>query len=53
MKYDSSKPKGQHRKPSDNSKFKSLVPNFEFTSLETGIKETVDWFENNYESVRK
>ena len=53
VKYDSSKPKGQHRKPSDNSKFKSLVPNFEFTSLETGIKETVDWFENNYESVRK
>ena len=53
VRYDTSKPKGQHRKPSDNSKFKSLMPDFDFTSLKTGIKETVDWFESNYESVRK
>ena len=51
--YDSSKPKGQHRKPSDNSKFKSLLPDFEFTSLEDGIKETVEWFKENYGDVRK
>ena len=51
--YDSSKPKGQHRKPSDNSKFKSLLPDFEFTPLENGIKETVDWFRKNYGDVRK
>ena len=47
--YDSSKPKGQHRKPSDNSKFKELRPDFEFTPLNTGIKETVDWFTKTME----
>ena len=51
--YDSSKPKGQHRKPSDNSKFKSLLPDFEFTSLEDGIKETLEWIKENYRDVRK
>ena len=51
--YDSSKPKGQHRKPSDNSKFKQLRPDFEFTPLSVGIKETVDWFNANYEKARK
>jgi GDP-L-fucose synthase len=51
--YDSSKPKGQHRKPSDNSKFKELRPDFEFTPLNTGINETVDWFTKNYGDIRK
>ena len=51
--YDHSKPKGPHRKPSDNSKFKTLRPDFEFTPLNVGVKETVDWFEKNYETVRK
>ena len=53
VKYDSTKPKGQHRKPSDNSKFKELRPDFEFTSLNTGIHETVGWFTKNYGDIRK
>jgi GDP-L-fucose synthase len=51
--FDKTKPDGQFRKPSDNSKLKSYLPNFEFTPIEEGIKETVKWFIENYENARK
>ncbi len=51
--FDRDKPEGQFRKPSDNSKLKSYLPNFEFTPFEQGIKETVKWFIENYETARK
>ena len=51
--FDDSKPDGQFRKPSDNSKLRSYLPNFEFTSIEEGIKETVYWFKENYDRARK
>lgn len=51
--FDSSKPDGQYRKPSDNSKLMSYLPDFKFTSMEDGIKETVKWFIENYENIRK
>jgi len=51
--FDSTKPDGQFRKPSDNSKLKSYLPDFQFTSIEIGIKETVKWFIENYENIRK
>ena len=51
--FDNSKPDGQFRKPSDNSKLKSYLPDFEFTSIEEGIKETVYWFKENYDRARK
>jgi len=50
--FDSSKPDGQYRKPSDNSKLKSLFPNFKFTPIEDGIKHTVSWFEQNVDTKR-
>ena len=51
--FDSTKPDGQYQKPSDNSKIKELMPNFKYTSFEKGIKETVNWFIENYEKARK
>ena len=51
--FDNSKPDGQFRKPSDNSKLKSYLPNFEFTPIEQGLKETINWFIENYEKTRK
>jgi GDP-L-fucose synthase len=51
--FDDSKPDGQFRKPSDNSKLKSYLPDFEFTSIEEGIRETVYWFKENYDRARK
>jgi len=51
--FDKTKPDGQFRKPSDNTKIKHYLPNFEFTPIEVGIKDTVKWFIENYESTRK
>jgi GDP-L-fucose synthase len=51
--WDESKPNGQYRKPSDNSKIKKYLPNFEFTSLREGLKETIDFVKNNYNIIRK
>jgi GDP-L-fucose synthase len=51
--FDSTKPDGQFRKPSDNNKLKSYLPDFKFTPIEEGIKETVKWFIKNYEKLRK
>jgi GDP-L-fucose synthase len=48
IKFDTSKPDGQFRKPSDNSVIKSLYPDFKFTGIEEGIKKSVEWFTNNY-----
>ena len=47
------KPEGQFRKPSDNSKLKSYLPDFKFTPIEKGIKETINWFIENYEKAKK
>jgi len=51
--FDKTKPDGQFRKPSDNSKLKSYLPNFEFTPIEQGLKETINWFIENYDKTRK
>ena len=51
--FDETKPDGQFRKPSDNSKIKELLPDFEYTPFEVGIKETVNWFIENYDEARK
>ena len=53
MVFESDKPDGQYRKPSDNSKIKKYLPNFKFKSIEDGIGETVQWFIKNYEGIRK
>ena len=50
--FDTEKPEGQFRKPSDNSKLKSYLPDFEFTPIEEGMKKTVEWFVENYENIR-
>jgi len=42
--FDQSKPDGQMRKPSDNTKFKELFPNFTFRDIKVGIEETANFF---------
>jgi len=39
IKFDHNQPDGQYRKDIDSSKFLSHFPNFEFTSLQNGIKK--------------
>tara|TARA_R100001510_G_C7647522_1_gene204843 strand:+ start:706 stop:1611 length:906 start_codon:yes stop_codon:yes gene_type:complete len=51
--YDKNRPDGQHRKPTDNSKLMSLLPDTKFTSIEDGVCETVEWFVKNFKNCRK
>lgn len=51
--FDDTKPDGQFRKPSDNSKIKNYLPDFKFTPIYEGLKETIEYFENHYNLVRK
>ena len=51
--WDKDKPDGQYRKPSDNTKIKKYLPDFKFTPLYDGLKETIEYFENNYNIIRK
>ena len=50
--FEADMPMGQHRKPSDNSALKNLI-DFKFTPFNKGLKETVNWFNTNYEILRK
>lgn len=51
--FDSSKPKGQVRKPTSNANFLKVTGGtFKYTSLEEGLKKTCDWFKQNYPNVR-
>ncbi len=54
--YDTAQADGQFRKTADNSKFKRLyganLP-FAFTPICQGIRETVQWFVQNYHDARK
>jgi GDP-L-fucose synthase len=52
IEFDSTKPDGQFRKPSSRSVLNSMLPKYSFTKLQTGIRETVAWFEQNYPQVR-
>lgn len=49
IEFDISKPEGQYRKPSDTLPLRTLLPNYEFCSLDDGIQKTIEWFITNYE----
>ena len=50
--WDTSKPSGQYRKPSDNSLLKSLGYSFKHTDIRKALTNTCEWFSENYPDVR-
>jgi GDP-L-fucose synthase len=57
--FDTSKSDGQFRKPASNEKLVRLMretskdnKDFQFTPFEQGLKESVDWFIENYNEAR-
>ena len=49
IKFNSTKPSGQFRKPA-----KTDIPSsFKFTPIEIGLEKTIDWFVKNYDKSRK
>lgn len=51
--FDSNKPDGILRKPTTNDLFTKNFPNFDWTDLRTGLKESVKYFVENYPNIRK
>jgi GDP-L-fucose synthase len=51
--FDKTKADGQYKKTASNAKLKAYLPDFKFTPISTGIKETTTWFKANYEAARK
>lgn len=49
---DLTKADGQYRKTVSNEKLMKLIPSFQFTDIQTGIHETVQWFLENPTSFR-
>jgi GDP-L-fucose synthase len=53
IKFDTSFSDGQFKKTACNKYLRTLNPEFNFTSIEEGIKYSVKWFCNNYKNCRK
>jgi len=53
IKWLSDKPNGQYRKPSSNKKLISIIGDYNFTTLEIGLKKSVEFFIFNYPNIRK
>lgn len=51
--FDTSKADGQFKKTASNKKLQSLLPGFQFTPIQQGIQESVDWFFKHYDTARK
>lgn len=51
--YDTTFADGQFKKTADNTKMKSMHPDFVFCKIHDGIKKAVDFFKENYETCRK
>ena len=46
--FDITKPKGIHRKPTNNNKFIE-ISNFKYLPFYDGLKKTINWFNNTYQ----
>ena len=51
--YDTTKSDGQFKKTACNKKLMGLNPDFKFTPIEEGIRESCRWFTENYDVARK
>lgn len=50
---DETKADGQFKKTANNAKLMGYLPDYNFTPIKEGIKESVDWFVKNYDTARK
>jgi len=51
--FDTSKADGQFKKTAANHKLRKYLPDYQFTPIAEGIKQSCKWFLDNYESARK
>ena len=53
VKYDTSYSDGQYKKTVSNSVLHQVYPNINFTSINSGLTETIEWVNKNFENIRK
>ena len=53
IRFDSTKPDGQYKKSSTNKKLLSIINDYKFTPIDQGIEESIEFFCQNYNTVRK
>lgn len=53
IEFDTSQSDGQYKKTADNNKLIKLHGEYKFKNLDHGIKESVLWFNENYNTCRK
>ena len=51
--FDTSKPEGIMKKNTLNTTFKKHFPYFSFTDLDIGLQKSIEYFNNNYSTIRK
>eukprot|EP01135_Chromosphaera_perkinsii_P007976 Nk52_evm48s1073 gene=Nk52_evmTU48s1073 len=51
--FDTSKADGQFKKTASNKKLRKYLPKYKFTSIDEGIKKSVDWFLANKNKARR
>jgi len=51
--FDTTKADGQFKKTADNTKLMKLIKDFDFISIDDGLLQTIQWFEENYSHIRK
>ena len=52
VEWQTDKPNGQLRRPTNKSVFQKALPDFQYTDLKEAIQQTADWFIDNYPNVR-
>ena len=53
LEFDTDKSDGQYKKTVSNNKLRNYLPDFKFMNIQDGINESVEWFIQNYDNVRK
>ena len=51
--FDTSRSDGQYKKTASNQKLIDLYGEYKFTTLSDGISKSVEWFQKNYDILRK
>lgn len=52
VEFDVDQSDGQLKKTASNCKLRRLLPDFTFTSFEVGLRQSIDWFCQNYPNLR-
>lgn len=53
IQFDTTQSDGQFKKTASNAKLRQFLPNFKFTPFNIAIQDTVNWYKDNIDKIRK